>query len=231
MTNKIQVLIVEDDENLRLTLSDILEDEYDVTTAETIAMASTLTTECTYDIVVLDLMLPDGDGYDFCRQLRNHNIFTPVLMLTARSLEDDLVKGFEVGADDYLTKPYKSNELLARVRALLKRSKGYKQIELKNRTENINGFILDKTARNVTSSQGNIVDLTPKEMDTLIYLYEHPHKAISRQELLDNIWGEVVVDTRTVDNFISSIKKKLNLTTRNSVYIETVRGVGYRLEK
>lgn len=231
MNKDIHVLIVEDDENLRLTLSDILEDEYEVTSADTIAAATTLITKQHFAIIILDLMLPDGDGYDFCRLLRDQDITTPVLMLTARSLEDDLVKGFEVGADDYLVKPYKSNELMARVKALIKRSRGFKESETQNLTENINDFILNRAARSVVSKLGNAVDLTPKEFDTLVYLCDHPHKAISRQELLDNIWGDVVVDTRTIDNFISSIKKKLHLTTRNAAYIETVRGVGYRLEK
>lgn len=231
MNNEIHVLIVEDDETLRLTLSDILEDKYEVTSADTIAAATALITSKHFAIVILDLMLPDGDGYDLCRLLRDQNITTPVLMLTARSLEDDLVKGFAVGADDYLVKPYKSNELLARVNALLKRSQGFGKAESQKPTENINDFVLNRAARNVVTKLGNPVDLTPKELDTLIYLCDHPHKAISRQELLDNIWGDVVVDTRTIDNFISSIKKKLQLTTRNSVYIETVRGVGYRLEK
>jgi DNA-binding response OmpR family regulator len=228
MANTANLLIVEDDENLRLTLVDILEGEdYRVEPAATLADAEGLVRDQNFQLVILDLMLPDGDGYSFCKKLRENGHGTPVLMLTARSLEDDLVKGFDVGADDYLVKPYRVNELLARVRALLKRESG----KLKGGEEfKVNGYDINRSARTIKNG-GSGVEMTPKEFDVFLYLWDNPHRAISRDHLLEEIWGKVVVDPRTVDNFISSIKKKLGLSFGNTAYIETVRGVGYRLER
>ena len=228
MSSQTHILIVEDDENLRLTLADILDGQgYQVSQVSTLADADNLVQENNLQLIILDLMLPDGDGYTFCKNLREKGNGTPVLMLTARSLEDDLVKGFDMGADDYLIKPYRVNELLARVRALLKRETG----KLKGVDEfDVNGYSIDRTAR--TIKQNNMsVEVTPKELDVFLYLWDHPHRAVSREQLLEDIWGKVIVDPRTVDNFISSIKKKLSLSLGSKVYIETVRGIGYRLER
>ena len=229
MPNTVSILIVEDDENLRLTLADILEGEgYCVQQAGDLAQASQQLNQHNFQLVVLDLMLPDGDGYSFCLNLREQGSSMPVLMLTARSLEDDLVKGFDMGADDYLVKPYRVNELLARVKALLKREtgklKGVDQFE-------VNGFMIDRSARTIKDKDQQPIEVTPKELDIFLYLWDHPHRAISRDQLLENIWGRVIVDPRTVDNFISSIKRKLSLSANSTAFIETVRGVGYRLER
>ena len=228
MTKPVHILIVEDDENLRLTLGDILDGEgYIVMEADSVASANACLDDNTFRLVILDLMLPDGDGYRFCKSLRENGLSIPVLMLTARSLEDDLVKGFDVGADDYLVKPYRVNELLARVKALIKRETGKLQgVD----AFTVNGYAIDRAARVIRRSD-QPVDITPKEFDVFMYLWDNPHRAISREQLLENIWGRVVVDPRTVDNFISSIKKKLSLSPGNTAYIETVRGVGYRLER
>lgn len=229
MTNSISILIIEDDENLRLTLADILEEEsYLVEQAEDLSKGRQKLEEGSFQLIVLDLMLPDGDGYSFCRDVRQEGNSTPILMLTARSLEDDLVKGFDMGADDYLVKPYRVNELLARVKALIKRETG----KLQGVDQfDVNGFLIDRSARTIKDKENQEVEVTPKEFDVFLYLWDHPHRAVSRDQLLESIWGRVVVDPRTVDNFISSIKKKLSLSTNSSAYIETVRGVGYRLER
>lgn len=223
------ILIIEDDENLRLTLADILEGEsYLVTQAQSLGEARAALEQQSFQLIILDLMLPDGDGYALCKLLREQGNATPVLMLTARSLEDDLVKGFDVGADDYLVKPYRAKELLARVRALLKRETG----KLKGVDEfEVNGFQVDRGARTVKDGSKQVLDFTPKELDVFFYLWDNPHRAVSRDQLLERVWGKVVVDPRTVDNFISSIKKKLSLSMGSAAYIETVRGVGYRLER
>jgi len=228
MATKLPILIVEDDENLRLTLADILEGEgYSVRQAASLETAYKHVGEQQFLLIVLDLMLPDGDGYGFCKTIRDSGKSVPILMLTARSLEDDLVKGFDVGADDYLVKPYRVNELLVRVRALLKRETG----KLRGIDEfDVNGFAIDRVARTVKQGKDSI-EVTPKELDVLFHLWDNPHRAISRDQLLESVWGDVVVDPRTVDNFISSLKKKLSLSYGNAVYIETVRGVGYRLER
>ncbi len=223
---KAPILIVEDDENLRLTLEDNLEEEgYDVTSAATVAAAWQALSERTFDVVVLDIMLPDGDGYALCRRLREAALPCRVLMLTARSLEDDLVRGFDAGADDYLAKPYRLRELLARVRALARRSPGVERDVIR-----FGGFVLDRSARTLVDEHGRPIELTRTEFDLLACLLRHRDRALSRDEILDEVWGrDVVVDSHTVDNFVSSLKKKLRWTPASRFQIRTVRGVGYRM--
>ena len=214
------ILLVEDDENLRVTLGDNLEEQgYAVTQAATVKSAWQALEAGRFDVVVLDLMLPDGDGYSLCRQLRDAGHTSRVLMLTARSLEEDLVRGFDAGADDYLAKPYRLRELLARVSALARRGAG----ALKHR---LGKFSIDEDARTVLGPDG-AVELTRKEFDLLVCLLKAGEKVLSRDEILDAVWGkDVVVDTHTVDNFVSSLKKKLK---GDGFELKTVRGVGFRM--
>jgi DNA-binding response OmpR family regulator len=171
-------------------------------------------------------MLPGEDGYSFCRRLRGQGVKSMVLMLTARSLEDDILKGFEAGAQDYLTKPYRLRELLARVGALLRRA-GTPPPQVMS----FSGFNLDLGRRLVTRADGSGVELTRTEFDLLAYLLRHKDRALPRGEILDAVWGrDVVVDPRTVDNFVSSLKKKLGWTSASGFSIHTIRGVGYRME-
>ena len=215
------ILLVEDDENLRVTLADNLEEQgYTVTQAATVKSAWEALEQARFEVVVLDLMLPDGDGYTLCRKLRGAGHASRVMMLTARSLEEDLVRGFDAGADDYLAKPYRLRELLARVAALVRRKP---TVEAGHRLGN---FRVDANARTVTGPQG-AVELTRKEFDLLICLLSCGEKVLSRDEILDAVWGaDVVVDTHTVDNFVSSLKKKLK---GDGFELKTVRGVGFRL--
>ena len=215
------ILLVEDDENLRLTLADNLEEQgYAVTQAATVKAGWEALEAARFEVVVLDLMLPDGDGYALCRRLRGAGHGCRVLMLTARSLEEDLVRGFEAGADDYLAKPYRLRELLARVAALVRRKP---TLETGHR---LGRFRIDEDARTVTGPAG-AVELTRKEFDLLVCLLRGGEKVLSRDEILDAVWGaDVVVDTHTVDNFVSSLKKKLK---DDSFELKTVRGVGFRL--
>ena len=221
------ILIVEDDENLRLALADNLEDEgYAVRTASTLAAAAEAVRRAQPALIVLDLALPDGDGVRFCRALRADGFAGRVLMLTARSLESDLVRGLDAGADDYLGKPYRLAELLARVRALLRRGAP----ESGERFA-FAGFVVDAAARRVSDSAGCRVDLTKTELDLLLCLVRNADRALTRDEILDRVWGEgVVVDTRTVDNFVANLKRKLGWHEGAAFRIATVRGVGYRLE-
>lgn len=219
------VLIVEDDANLRLALEDNLRDEgYAVQVAATVKAAREALSAGAPDVVVLDLMLPDGDGYAVCRELRARGLPTRVLMLTARTLEDDLVKGFEAGADDYLAKPYRLRELLARVAALARRGAAGPA----GPTHSLGPFTIDEAARTVAGPDGP-VELTRKEFDLLVCLLKAGDRVLSRDEILDAVWGaDVVVDTHTVDNFISSLKKKVK-APRGEFELKTVRGVGFRL--
>lgn len=213
-----RVLVVEDDSSLRLALCDNLEDEgYAVVSAATLADARTAVKAQPFDVVVLDLMLPDGDGTSLCRELRGARANTRVMMLTARTLEDDLVKGFDAGADDYLAKPYRLRELLARVKALARRAEASTTA-----VHQLGPWQVDEAARTVKGHAGD-VELTRKEFDLLVFLLRAGDAVATRDAILDAVWGNVVVDTHTVDNFVGSLKKKLKLE------VKTVRGVGFRL--
>ncbi len=226
------ILIVEDDENLGLALRDNLEDEgFTVelcTTAQTGLLAYQRSPH--HALAILDLMLPDMDGYTLCRKLRAQGPALMIMMLTARTLEDDLERGFEAGADDYLTKPYRLRELLLRVKALLRRG-GTPESAALDAGLNFGCYTLDVSARKLATPGGRPVELTRTEFDLLVYLLRHRDRALTRAELLDEVWGkEVVVDERTVDNFVSSIKRKLDWKEHGGFQIRTIRGVGYRME-
>ncbi len=225
--NAPSILIVEDDPNLRLGLRDNLRDEgYDVTEAASAREAEPLVRERTFDLLLLDVMLPGEDGYTFCRRLRAAGVRSMVMMLTARSLEEDLVRGFEAGAQDYLTKPYRLRELLARVGALVRRTGGSPPL-----LQSFAGFTLDLGKRALSRADGTPIELTRTEFDLLAYLLKHAGRALTRGDILDAVWGkDVVVDPRTVDNFVSNLKKKLGWTSASGFTIHTLRGVGYRLE-
>jgi DNA-binding response OmpR family regulator len=227
-----RILVVEDDENLRLPLVDNLEDEgFAVEQASTGEAAVELVRRQTFDVIVLDIMLPGMSGYEVCKMLRNEGSTAGVLMLTARSLEDDVVTGFDAGADDYLTKPYRLRELLARVRALLRR-RGPSSGELPKPAETIidlDGIQIDSSARTVVAPAGNPVELTRTEFDLLVFMVSHRGEALAREVILDKVWGNVRVDPRTVDNFVSNLKKKLGWTKDRKFAFKAVRGVGYRL--
>ncbi len=221
------VLIVEDDENLRVALADNLEHEgIQVSTAASGREAETLLGTTHVDLVVLDIMLPDADGYTLCQRIRRDPRPPRLLMLTARTHEDDVVRGFDVGADDYLAKPYRLRELLARVRALLRRG------EPAPETLALGELTIDVGGRAVRDPQGGEIDLTKTEFDLLWMLLRHAGEALDRDTILDELRGRsVMVDPRTIDNFVSSLKKKLDWTPESPWRIATVRGVGYRLER
>jgi len=230
MPSKGRILVVEDDENLRLPLEDNLIDEgYAVTAVANGKAALTELARGETDLVVLDIMLPDIDGYEVCRTIRERSYPVRVLMLTARSLESDLVQGFDAGADDYLSKPYRLRELLARVAALLRR--GGSPVESRPDRYEFGDFDMDLHARIIRNRDGVELKLTRTEFDLLSCLLRGAGRALSREELLEGAWEPgVVVDPRTVDNFVSSLKKKLGWTEGASFSIKTVRGVGYRMD-
>jgi len=219
-----QVLLVEDDRNLREALQDNLVSEgYQVTAAPTAAAARAAFNAQRFDVVVLDLMLPDGDGYTLCRELRAAGAPSRILMLTARTLEEDLVRGFESGADASLAKPYRLRELLARVAALARRAAAAGPP-----THRFGAYVLDEAARTLTGGQG-AVPLTKTELDVLLVLVRAAGAVRSRDEILDAVWGAgVMVDPHTVDNFVGSLKRKL---PGDGFRISTVRGVGFRFDR
>jgi len=221
-----RILIVEDDEHLRLALEDnLVQEGYEVLCAADATHAERRIDAHAFDLVILDIMLPDGDGYSLCRRLRARGSDAMVLILTARSLEDDLVRGFEAGADDYLAKPYRLRELLARTAALLRRRAP------KAETIALHDFGIDRRARSVRDRAGNEIDLTRKEFDLLCCLIDRHGCALTRRELLDEVWGRgLSVDNRTVDNFISNLRRKLGWSPTSGYRIHAIRGVGYRME-
>lgn len=222
-----RILVVEDDENLRLGLRDCLEDEgYRVEAAADRAAAEAALAAGGFGLVILDVMLPDGDGRAICRGLRAAGDRTPVLMLTARSLEGDVVDGLDAGADDYLTKPFRLRELLARVRARLRSTAG------SGASDTLGTLTVDRAARTVRDGEGGEIALTRRELDILLHLLARPGVALSRDAILDAVWGhDVVVDPRTIDNFVSNLKRKLGWRPEDSWRIASVRGIGYRLER
>jgi two-component system, OmpR family, response regulator len=232
MAGKGHILIVEDDENLRVALEDNLDDEgYSVTSVKTGKGALVELARGETELVILDIMLPDIDGYAVCKQIRERGYPVRVLMLTARTLESDLVQGFDAGADDYLSKPYRLRELLARVGALLRRPSSEAVQDSKVSRVSFSGYSLDLEARLLYDSADQEIKLTRTEFDLLACLLKNAGKALSRDDILAQAWDPgVVVDPRTVDNFVSSLKRKLGWTSSSTFRINTVRGVGYRME-
>ncbi|MDT9755275.1 response regulator transcription factor [Heyndrickxia coagulans] len=181
------------------------------------------------DVIILDLMLPGMDGMDVCKQLRLGKINTPILMLTAKSDELDKILGLELGADDYITKPFSPREVVARVKAILRRAEtkteeetadAIKVGDLRILPEQFEAYFKEKK-----------LELTPKEFELLLYLANHAGKVLSRDQLLDAVWNfDFAGDTRIVDVHISHLREKMEEDTKQPQYIKTVRGFGYKME-
>ncbi|API90819.1 MULTISPECIES: response regulator transcription factor [Bacillota] len=181
-----------------------------------------------YDLIVLDLMLPEMDGMDVCRYLRNNQINTPILMLTAKDEEFDKVLGLELGADDYLTKPFSPKEVVARIKAILRRAK---RVEKSNFSYIQVGDLTVFPERYEAEMAGKVITFTRKEFELLYYLAKNKGKVISRDQLLSGVWDyDFVGDTRIVDVHISHLRDKIEPDSKKPVYIKTVRGLGYKLE-
>lgn len=182
-----------------------------------------------YDLIVLDLMLPQMDGMDVCKQLRQKQIETPILMLTAKDDELDKILGLELGADDYLTKPFSPKEVVARIKAILRRMRqagpsAYQTI----RIGELNIF----PERYEAEMNGEVLTFTRKEFELLSYLAQHKGKVLTRDQLLLAVWNyDFVGDTRIVDVHISHLRDKIEANTRRPVYIKTIRGLGYKIEE
>jgi DNA-binding response OmpR family regulator len=225
-----RVLIIEDNEDLAFGLRTALEFEgYAVNVAGDGKVGLEAVVADPPDLVVLDLMLPGLDGYAVLRELRQRGVHVPVLILTARGEEADVVLGFDCGADDYVTKPFSTAELLARARALLRRSgmNATGQPE----TERFGEIEVDPAARTV-NTEGRQVDLSPKEFDLLLVLLRRRGATATRAELLKEVWRYENTDvmTRTVDIHVAELRRKLEADPSNPRHILTVRKVGYRLQ-
>ncbi len=223
------ILLIEDDENIAEPLAYALQKEgLRVVTADNGALGLDLARRERPNLGLLDVMLPDLDGFSICRILRGETD-VPILMLTARGQEMDRVMGLELGADDYIVKPFNYRELLARIHSALRRRKiDQGAAAASGHRLEIGDIILDRAARQVWFCR-RLVELTPREFDLLAALMEHVGQAIARHDLLDEVWGkEWVGDPRTLDVHIRGLREKLQDDTTSGGYIETVRSYGYR---
>lgn len=184
------------------------------------------------DIVVLDLMLPKMDGVEVCKSVRNEKNQVPILMLTAKDDEFDKVLGLELGADDYMTKPFSPREVIARIKAILRRTNTINTVEdEKDNKEIIIGKIKVLPEHFEAYRNDELLDLTPKEFELLIYLIERQGRVITREHMLNSVWNyEFAGDSRIVDVHISHLREKLEDNPKQPQYIKTVRGLGYKLE-
>ncbi|MCK5850100.1 MAG: response regulator transcription factor [Kiritimatiellae bacterium] len=226
---KLCVLVVEDDEAIMLGLEENLKfDGYDVITATDGNLALKLGLENRPDLVLLDIMLPGMSGYDVCRKLRDAGADMPVIMLTARQDEFDKLHGFEMGADDYVTKPFSIKELLARIRAVMKRGKSS---VVEQGAYEFGDCILDSESRILTRN-GKEVVLTRTEFDLLAYFCRNEGKALSRDTVMNDVWGTEYFGTqRSLDSFVASLRSKIEKKAGAPHHILTVHGVGYKFVK
>jgi DNA-binding response OmpR family regulator len=232
-----RILVVEDNEDLAFGLRKVLEFEgYEVEVASEGESGLDSAREAAPDLLILDIMLPGKSGFDVLRELRTSGHRFPVLILTARSQESDVVLGFDFGADDYVTKPFSTAELLARVRALLRRVQTGAGGSVEGRGAGASdvmtfGEVVVSPVTRTVLRGGELVELTPKEFDLVVALFEGRGAVLSRQELLKEVWGygNADVNTRTVDVHLSELRRKLEEDPANPRYLLTVRKAGYRL--
>jgi DNA-binding response OmpR family regulator len=221
-----KILIIEDEESILVPLEDNLKLEgYEVSCARDGLEGLSMAAERPFDLIVLDIMLPKLDGFEVCKRLRQDRVMTPILMLTAKSQEVDKVLGLELGADDYVTKPFSSRELLARIKAILRRAK--------EPHRGIDFFRFDAIeldfSKYEAKKQGQPVPLTALEFALLHFLVQNKGRVVHRNEVLDSVWGkDVYVDARTVDKHISLLRKKFEDDPQEPKYILGVRGIGYK---
>ena len=222
-----RLLLVEDEPGLQLTLSDRLSAEgYSVETAGDGDTAIRRAGGEPFDIIVLDVMLPGRDGFEVARTLRQQGVATPILMLTARTLVVDRVVGLKLGADDYLTKPFDTMELLARLEALLRRAPASSGVALERYQF---GDVLVDVRRAEVTRDGQPLDLSAKEFQLLRYFIEHRGTTLSREALLQDVWGYTAMpSTRTVDVHVAWLRQKLEPNPRVPQFILTVHGMGYK---
>ncbi len=225
-----KILVVDDEPMMRRGLQENLEFEsFDVTAAKDGEEGLNCLLNDTFDLVLLDVMMPKLSGFDVCKAARNKGIKTPIIFLTAKGEEIDKVLGLELGADDYITKPFSVRELIARVKAVLRRTEsndtGGEDIE----TLDIGKLHVD-FHKYEAESNGEPVKMSHKEFEVLLYLYKHRNEIVSRYQLLEDVWGyESSPTTRTVDNFILKLRQKIEENHNDPKYILTVHGAGYKL--
>ena len=221
-----KILIIEDEESILMALADDLGLEgYEVASARDGLQGLSMAKEKAHDLIILDIMLPKMDGFEVCKQLRQAGVGTPILMLTAKSQEIDKVLGLELGADDYVTKPFSPRELLARVKAILRRVKTtQEEFDIYNF-----GDVEIDFKKYEVKKKGQPVYLTSLEFSLIGFLIKHKDQVLDRSAILDGVWGEdVYVLPKTVDTHIGHLRKKIEDDPANPRHIIGVRGVGYK---
>ena len=232
MEKQESILIVEDEEAIRTGLVDVfVYHGYKVDYAEDGQKGLDKALSGQYSLIILDVMLPGINGFDICKKIRGLDKQQPIIMLTAKTSDEDIIQGLSLGADDYVAKPFSVAQLVLRVQAVLRRSN--------NNSENTDKIHLSEhcaiDVRNLSLANGNKTEIhfTRREMQVIEYLQKHKERPVSREELLSKIWGyrpEMEIETRTVDIHIAKIRKKIEATPKQPVFLVTVRGAGYRLK-
>lgn len=224
-----RILIIEDEEPIRIALEDdFLLEGYDVDSASNGIDGLLKAENQEIDLIILDIMLPGMNGFDICKKLRSKNIDTPIIMLTAKGQEIDRVVGLEIGADDYVTKPFSPRELQARVKSIFRRMEATSEGNIKDLFF-FKGLKVDFRQYECYKNEKE-VNLTPHEFELLKYLIQNRGRVINRDELLDEVWGkDVIVSPRTVDTHMANLRKKVEDEVDNPKLIISIRGVGYKI--
>ena len=227
-TPKAHILVVEDDPALLRGLLDVLVyNGYEVKGAEDGGLALEIGLKEAFDLILLDVMLPTLDGFSICKEIRKQKPSQGIIMITAKGSEDDIVTGFNAGADDYISKPFSLREVMVRVEAVLRRT-GKNPGDVEIRFQNI--FFDGKNL--LAEYQDQTLELTRKEMDIIAYLHRHRDRIVSKKELLTEVWhyADADIETRTVDIHMLKLRKKITQLIGDSPFVNTIRGEGYRLE-
>jgi two-component system alkaline phosphatase synthesis response regulator PhoP len=221
-----RILVVEDDPAIALGLQKNLRYEgFEVLSAHRGDEGLQVALEQSPDLIILDVMLPNLSGFEVCKTLKRNEVDIPIIMLSAKDQEIDKIMGLDLGADDYLTKPFSVRELIARINAVLRRKKRYeKELE----TYQFGDVEIDFTARTI-SRLGRPLELSPREFDLLAFFVRHPNEVMDRRQILNKVWGYDYYGTaRTIDNFVTKLRQKLEPNTTKPVHFVTARGVGYK---
>lgn len=231
MANKspFQILLVEDEDNLATSLEfNLSHDGYEVQRAEDGKVALEFIQNQSFDLIILDIMLPYYDGFELAKIIREKSPQMPILMLTARTSPKDRVKGLEIGADDYMTKPFHLKELLLRVKGMLKRKEWYQDLSEMEPIYKFGNNVVNFETFECKAGEKEI-RLTPHEAIFLKYMIHHKNKVVTRQELLEKVWNiSSEVETRTVDNFIVRLRKYFEEEPNHPKYFKSIRGAGYQ---
>lgn len=224
-----KILIIEDEEAIRMALvDDFLQEGYNVESANEGINGLQKAENPGIDLIILDIMLPGINGFDICKKLRSKNIQTPIIMLTAKGQEIDRVVGLEIGADDYITKPFSPRELQARVKSIFRRMEATSKVNIED-VFFIKGLKVDFRQYECYKNDEK-VNLTLHEFELLKYLIQNRGRVINRNELLDEVWGkDVIVSPRTVDTHVANLRKKIGEGTENPQFIISIRGRGYKI--